>query len=112
MTRRGWQTRRRVHSPGRRHNLRQRLPRPWLRDTGLALNTYGFIAVKDTLQSTNDKNIFACGDVASMINHPRPKAGVFAVRQGPPLALNLRHVLLGEKLEDYVPQTNFLGKNF
>ena len=82
---------------------------PWLRDTGLALDTYGFIAVKDTLQSTNDQNIFACGDVASMINHPRPKAGVFAVRQGPPLALNLRHVLLGEVLEDYVPQTNFLG---
>ena len=44
-----------------------------------------------------------------MINHPRPKAGVFAVRQGPPLALNVRHALLNEPLESYVPQTNFLG---
>jgi selenide,water dikinase len=82
---------------------------PWLKETGLDLDSNGFISVGDDLRSTNTDNIFACGDVATMINHPRPKAGVFAVRQGPPLAINVRHHLLGEALEPYVPQTNFLG---
>jgi len=85
---------------------------PWLRDTGIELDAHGFIAINDDLATINDPKIFACGDVASMINHPRPKAGVFAVRQGPPLALNLRHALLGEPLEPYVPQTSRFANIF
>ena len=66
----------------------------WLADnTGLDLDSSGFIAIDDNLQSTNTPNVFAAGDVAGMINYPRPKAGVFAVRQGPPLAVNLRALL-------------------
>lgn len=51
----------------------------------------GFLAISGTLQcSGGPDNVFACGDVASSAENPRPKAGVFAVRQGPPLTSNLR----------------------
>jgi selenide,water dikinase len=54
---------------------------PWLTETGLALDEHGFIQVDENLQPTTDPLIFAAGDIASMIGHPREKAGVFAVRQ-------------------------------
>jgi len=81
----------------------------WLKDTGLALDEKGFIAVHDTMQSTNTPNVFACGDVAAVLEHPRPKAGVFAVRQGPPVAENCRRALLHQDLLPFTPQQLFLG---
>jgi selenide,water dikinase len=44
-----------------------------------------------------------------MVNHPREKAGVFAVRQGPALAVNLRRIISGQKPKPFKPQTRFLG---
>ena len=82
---------------------------PWLVDTGLELDRHGFIAVHPTLASTNCAGVFASGDVAAVLEHPRPKAGVFAVRQGPPLAANLRRQLLGQPLQPFTPQSSFLG---
>ncbi len=81
----------------------------WLRDTHLALDDAGFIQVGDTLQSLSDPRIFAAGDIASQINHPREKAGVFAVRQGRPLADNLRAVVTGRPLKPYRPQAKWLA---
>ena len=81
----------------------------WLKETTLNLDDGGFIAVHPTLESTNQDSVFACGDVAAVLEHPRPKAGVFAVRQGPPLTDNLRRKLRGEPLEPFIPQTTFLG---
>jgi|EP00945_MAST-04E_sp_MAST-4E-sp1_P001626 selenide,water dikinase len=82
----------------------------WLEtDTSLELDKDGFIALQDTLESTNTPDVFAAGDVASVLNHPRPKAGVFAVRQGMPLAANLRHRLRGEPVVPFYPQKEFLG---
>ncbi len=57
----------------------------WLRETGLGLDQSGFIAVNATLESCNSAGVFAAGDCAAVAEHPRPKSGVFAVRQGPPL---------------------------
>ena len=81
---------------------------PWLAETGLDLDGEGFLLVNDHLQCLAHPNVFGCGDVATMVNHPRPKAGVFAVRQGPPLVRNLRASLLGRPLSPYRPQTAFL----
>lgn len=81
----------------------------WLKDTGLALDEKGFIQVGDTLQTLDDPNIFAAGDIATMVNYPREKAGVFAVRQGKPLATNLRHVLRGESPRTWYPQKRWLA---
>ena len=51
----------------------------------------GFISVDDCLRCAGGPHdVFAVGDVASSATHPRPKAGVFAVRQGPVLSENLR----------------------
>ncbi len=82
---------------------------PWLKETGLALDAEGFIQVQDTLQTVTDPNIFAAGDIASMVNYKLEKAGVFAVRQGPPLTENLRRAVGGVALEAYHPQTTWLA---
>ncbi|MEX1228380.1 MAG: selenide, water dikinase SelD [Marinobacter sp.] len=81
----------------------------WLQDTGLALDDGGFIRVEDTLQTETDQNIFAAGDIANVTKHPREKAGVFAVRQGRPLADNLRLAALGRKPKPFVPQKKWLA---
>lgn len=82
---------------------------PWLAETGLLLTARGFIAVDNKLRSTGDPKIFAAGDVATMVSHPREKAGVYAVRQGRPLAENLRRALAGKRLRRAVPQRRALA---
>lgn len=81
---------------------------PWLQSSGLSLDDQGFIQVGDTLQSLSHPNVFAAGDVATMVHHPRPKAGVFAVRQGKPLYQNLLRVLQNRPLQPFHPQRQFL----
>ncbi len=82
---------------------------PWPKAAGLNTDQQGFIAVNDYLQSTSDSRVFATGDVACQINHPSPKAGVFAVRQGPVLFKNLCAAILQRPLQLYRPQKSFLS---
>ncbi len=82
----------------------------WPGDCGLQTNTTGFVKVNKFLQAIGHKNIFAVGDIADVEKFNRPKSGVFAVRQGPILAKNLRHVARGEtRLEKYSPQKDVLS---
>ncbi|NKE46641.1 FAD-dependent oxidoreductase [Roseomonas frigidaquae] len=80
---------------------------PWLAETGLARDARGFLRVDTCLRAEGHDAIFAAGDVASFPD-PLPKAGVFAVRQGPVLAANLRAVAMGEAPQPYVPQQDYL----
>ncbi|MBC8212755.1 MAG: selenide, water dikinase SelD [Gammaproteobacteria bacterium] len=80
----------------------------WPKQAGLEVDQGGFIRVDKNLQSLSHANIFAAGDVAALPS-PRPKSGVFAVRQGPVLAHNLKVAATLGRLRPYRPQKNFLG---
>jgi selenide,water dikinase len=81
---------------------------PWLEESGLRRDARGFLLVEPTLQALGRPEVFAAGDVASLIPQPLPKAGVFAVRQGPVLARNLRAAAEGRPLARYEPQKDWL----
>jgi len=81
-------------------------PHEWIENTGLKLHQ-GFIEVDETLRSSAE-NVFAVGDCAHMSFDPRPKAGVYAVRQAPILSHNLRNLLTGQLLRKYQPQSDYL----
>ncbi|MBV7396543.1 selenide, water dikinase SelD [Mameliella sediminis] len=82
-------------------------PHSWLAETGLSLRD-GFVTVDPRLQ-TSDPRLFAAGDCADMAFDPRPKAGVYAVRQAPVLAHNLRIALAGTgQMRRYRPQKDYL----
>ncbi len=84
-------------------------PAHWPRRAGLASDDDGFVAVNHYLQSVSHTEVFAAGDIASQVDQPRPRSGVYAVRQGPPLADNLRNALTGRPLQPYVPQSRALA---
>ena len=77
---------------------------------GLPTTESGFLRVADTLQVVGHDDVFAVGDCAVPDAHPWiPRAGVYAVRQGPVLDRNLRARLAGEGLQAYRPQRDFLA---
>ncbi len=67
----------------------------------------GYFRVNDFLQSTSHPNVFAGGDCITMESYATenfpPKAGVYAVREGPFIAQNIVKYLRNEPMAPYVP---------
>lgn len=77
--------------------------------SGLPVNESGFVTVDENLLVSGLKNIFAAGDCCHFTPRPLPKAGVFAVRQGPVLSKNITALIQEQKkLAKYIPQAHFL----
>jgi NADH dehydrogenase FAD-containing subunit len=68
----------------------------WVRDSGLATDARGFLAVDAHQRSLSHRHIFAVGDVAARSDRPLAHSGVHAVFAGPVLAANLRAALAGQ----------------
>ena len=62
----------------------------FLAASGLACDEAGCVRVDTCLHSISHRFVFAAGDCATIEGNARPKAGVWAVRAGAPLAANLR----------------------
>jgi selenide,water dikinase len=80
---------------------------PLASDSGLPVDSRGFVRIRSTLQVQGKNGLFAVGDCASLPG--MKKAGVYAVRSGPLVDHNLRAHLRGERLRDYSPQDDFLS---
>jgi selenide,water dikinase len=81
-----------------------------LADAGIPLDPRGFLLVDPTLRAANGAPVWGAGDCATLADYPHtPKAGVYAVRQGPVLARNLRAALGEGRPATYVPQRTFLS---
>lgn len=78
----------------------------WIADNGLTLHE-GYITVDAHLRSS-DPSVFAAGDCAHLGHDPRPKAGVFAVREAPVLFNNLRAAVGVGRMKTYKPQRDYL----
>lgn len=80
----------------------------FLAASGLACDESGCVRVDACLRSLSHPFVFAAGDCAAIEGAPRPKAGVWAVRAGVPLAANLRRAANGRKPLPWRPQSQAL----
>jgi len=76
--------------------------------SGMKTGPDGGLDVNEYLQAQNYPNIFGTGDGIYFSPRPLPKAGVYAVRQGPLLYQNIMAYCRGESLEAFVPQKKYL----
>ena len=68
------------------------------------------LPVNADLSWTGDPVVFAAGDCARMVDHPRPKLGVFGVRAAPILVQNLINAATGRQARrHYTPQSRWLS---
>ncbi len=83
-------------------------PPPLLSNLNLPIGDDGFLLTRPTLKTTADAPVFVVGDTGTRDQDPTPKAGVYAVRQGPVLWENIHRQLNSDALREYQPQRGFL----
>ncbi len=81
----------------------------WLLASGLVLDLQGFVAVDACQRSTSHPQVFAAGDVSTRIDRAMARSGVYAVRAGPALAMNLAAVLDGKPPAEHQPPERTLN---
>jgi len=70
----------------------------------------GYLLVDRALRAVDGTPVWGAGDCVTLRDFPAtPKAGVYAVREGPVLAANLRAAMTGGAPREYVPQEHFLA---
>lgn len=83
---------------------------PVFRESGLATDDRGYLRVAADLSAEGESAIFGAGDCVALAGHPGlPKAGVYAVREGPVLARNLASAVRGGPTREYEPQAEWLS---
>jgi selenide, water dikinase len=75
----------------------------WLGESGLRTDASGFVLTDDCFRSLSHPEVFAAGDAATAVNRAWPKSATHAVRQGAPLADNLRLILRGHPPRTFEP---------
>lgn len=84
-------------------------PPPVLAASDLPLDEAGFFRVDRHLRSIDGAPVWGAGDCVTMVDAPdTPKAGVYAVREGPVLAQNLWAAIGSGLTTAYMPQSDFL----
>jgi selenide,water dikinase len=79
-------------------------------DSPLPHDADGFLRVDATLRSVDGAPVWGAGDCIALDGAPwMPRSGVYAVRQGPVLAHNLRAALEGRPPRRYRPQRSALA---
>jgi selenide,water dikinase len=74
-------------------------------DSGLTLDSSGFLRVRETLQSISDPAVFGTGDCVAFDAYPDlPRNGVHAVREGKVLFANVEAFLHERPLATFRPQ--------
>lgn len=84
------------------------VPHPLARQAGLPLRD-GAMLVDAHLRSPANPRIHGGGDCVALAGHALPKAGVFAVRQGPVLCRNLLAAVEDRRPARFAPQRRYLA---
>ena len=92
-------------------------PPPLLAESGHPLSADGFFLVDSELRAVDGSPVWGAGDCIALRSYPEmPRAGVYAVRQGPVLARNLGQAMGAARggseeyeAKRYEPQESFLA---
>ena len=80
-------------------------PPQWLKDSGLALDKDGYLALDRHLRSISHSRIFAALDISHQVDCTGPASAIDALRAGRTLAHNLRAAVDGSRLKAYSPSS-------